>query len=91
MRNAVTQSQNVTYTSTNERAIQKKPSTVELLPQSQSDAIMEKLMSKMVQRPTLLAQEKDKELNKRIEKVFELESFQKMVDKADGKSLLGNT
>ena len=48
-------------------------------------------MSKMVQRPTILAQEKDKELNKRIEKVFELESFQKMVDKADGKSLLGNT
>ena len=90
MRNAVTQSQNVAYTSTNERAIQKKQS-VELLPQSQSDAIMEKLMSKMVQRPTILAQEKDKDLNKKIEKIFELDSFQKMVDRADGKSLLGNT
>lgn len=52
---------------------------------------MEKLMSKMVQRPTQLAQEKDKLLNKKIEKVFELEAFQKMVEKADGKSLLGNT
>ena len=49
---------------------------------------MEKLMSKMVQRPTMLAQEKEKELNKRIEKVFELESFQKMVDRAD---LIGDT
>lgn len=52
-----------------------KRAPVELLPQSESDSIMEKLMSKMVQRPTLLAQEKDKELNKRIEKIFELESF----------------
>ena len=52
---------------------------------------MEKLMSKMVQRPTILAQEKDKDLNKQIEKIFELDSFQKMVDRADGKSLLGNT
>lgn len=48
-------------------------------------------MSKMVQRPTQLAQEKDKLLNKKIEKVFELEAFQKMVEKAGGKSLLGNT
>ena len=70
------------YTSTNER-LGKRPSAIELLPQSQSDAIMEKLMTKMVQRPSLLAQEKEKELNKRIERVFELESFQKMVDNAD--------
>jgi hypothetical protein len=48
---------------------------VELLPKSQSDAIMERLMSKMVQRPTMLALEKEKLLNKKIEKVFELESF----------------
>ena len=44
---------------------------------------MEKLMSRMVQRPTQLAQQKEKELNKKIENVFELDSFQKMVDNAD--------
>ena len=34
-----------------------------------------KLMAKMVNRPTLLQQEKEKALNKQIEKVFELDSF----------------
>jgi hypothetical protein len=53
------------------------------MPKHQSEAIMEKLMSRMVQRPTQLAQKKEKELNKKIESVFELNSFQKMVDNAD--------
>lgn len=77
VRNAVTKSQNVPYTSTNERAMKVAP--VELLPKSQSDAIMERLMAKMVQRPAI-KQDKDQDLNKRIEKVFELDCFQKMVE-----------
>lgn len=45
------------------------------MPQQESESIMEKLMAKMVNRPTLLQQEKEKALNKQIEKVFELDSF----------------
>ena len=60
--------------STNERS-RTKGKAVELMPQQESESIMEKLMAKMVNRPTLLQQEKEKALNKQIEKVFELDSF----------------
>jgi hypothetical protein len=60
--------------STNERT-RTKAKAVELMPQQESESIMEKLMAKMVNRPTLLQQEKEKALNKQIEKVFELDSF----------------
>ena len=60
--------------STNERN-RSKGKVVELMPQQESESIMEKLMAKMVNRPTLLQQEKEKALNKQIEKVFELDSF----------------
>ena len=60
--------------STNERN-RTKAKVVELMPQQESESIMEKLMAKMVNRPTLLQQEKEKALNKQIEKVFELDSF----------------
>lgn len=60
--------------STNERN-RTKGKAVELMPQQESESIMEKLMAKMVNRPTLLQQEKEKALNKQIEKVFELDSF----------------
>jgi len=75
---------------TNERKQSGKataPATLDLMPKSQSDAIMEKLVTKMVQNPTAIAQEREKQLNKRIEKVFELESFQKMVENSDENSL----
>lgn len=66
-----------------------------MLPAKQSEAIMEKLMSKMVQRPTQLAQQKEKELNQKIERVFELDAFQKMVDRDDDsmgtKSFIGQS
>ena len=45
-------------------------------------------MTKMVQKPSVLAQEREQKLNKQIEKVFELDSFQKMVDRADNNPLL---
>lgn len=48
---------------------------------------MEKLVTKMVRNPTAVAQEREKQLNKKIEKVFELESFQKMVENSDENSL----
>ena len=46
------------------------------------------MVTKMVQAPTQNAKEREKVLNKRIEAVFELESFQRMVESADtsGKS-----
>ena len=56
--------------------------------QKESDQIVERLVTKMVQAPTEIAKEREKALNKRIEAVFELESFQRMVESADasGKS-----
>lgn len=56
--------------------------------QKESDQIVERLVTKMVQAPTQHAKEREKALNKRIEAVFELESFQRMVESADasGKS-----
>jgi len=51
---------------------------------------METLMSNMVQRPSLLAQARDKELNKRIEKVFELDVFQRMVEGAEQSTFLSD-
>lgn len=60
---------------------------LDLMPKSQSDAIMEKLVTKMVQNPTPMAQEREQQLNKRIERVFELESFQKMVENSDENAL----
>lgn len=49
---------------TNERKQGSKPQaaavhTVELLPKAESDAIMEKLVSKMVERPTTVARERE--------------------------------
>jgi len=61
-------------TATNERN-QAAPPQVELLPQQETEEIMENLLTKMVHRPTLLSQQKDKAMNKKIEEVFELECF----------------
>ena len=36
---------------------------------------MHNLMTKMIEQPSQRQKEKDKELNKKIEKVFELDSF----------------
>lgn len=47
----------------------------------ETEAIMEKLMNKIVANPALI--NGDTELNQRIEKIFNLEAFQKMVDNAD--------
>ena len=41
---------------------------------------MEKLMSKVVQKPNLIEDEK---LNSKIEKIFNVEAFQKMVEHLD--------
>ena len=60
------------YTSTHERY---KAAPIELLPQDESQSIMEKLMVKMIQQPSQKTQEREKELNKKIEKVFELDAF----------------
>ena len=47
-------------------------------------------MTKMVQRPTQLSLERDREMNKKIEKVFELDAFQRMVDNAEGSTLFSD-
>jgi hypothetical protein len=41
---------------------------------------MEKLMSKVVQKPNLIEDEK---LNSKIEKIFNVEAFEKMVEHLD--------
>jgi hypothetical protein len=60
------------------------------MPKKESENIMEKLMSKMVHRPSQIAQEKAKQMNKQIEKVFELDVFQRIVDNADQSTLLSD-
>ena len=47
----------------------------------ETEAIMEKLMNRIVSNPKL--GNEDSELNQRIEKIFNLEAFQKMVENAD--------
>ena len=48
---------------------------VDIMPQHESDAIMENLMERMVNRPSKIQEDKEKILNKQIEKVFELDAF----------------
>lgn len=47
----------------------------------ETEAIMEKLMNRIVANPKLINEDSD--LNQRIEKIFNLEAFQKMVENAD--------
>ncbi len=46
----------------------------------ETEEIMEKLMNKIVAKPNLIADDK---LNAKIEKIFNVEAFQKMVEVAD--------
>ena len=71
-------------TSTHERDIARRDAP-NLLPQKESDEIVERLVTKLVQNPSSVAKEREKVLNKRIESVFELESFQRMVETSDGR------
>ena len=43
------------------------------------------MITKMVQNPTESAKEREKAMNKKIEKIFELDSFQRMVETADSR------
>ena len=47
------------------------------------------MIAKMVNNPTERAKEREKALNKKIEKIFELDSFQRMVENSDLKSKNG--
>lgn len=47
----------------------------------ETEAVMERLMNRIVANPKLINE--DTELNHRIEKIFNLEAFQKMVENAD--------
>ena len=60
------------------------------MPKKQTEQIMETLMSNMVQRPSLLAQAKDKDMNKKIEKIFELDVFQRMVEGSEQSTFLSD-
>lgn len=73
---------------TRERDMRPLVHKVETLPKEETERIMEDLMTKLVQRPTAQQQLREKEMNKRIEKVFELESFQRMVENAEDRSFL---
>lgn len=46
----------------------------------ETEEIMEKLMNRIVAKPNLIADDK---LNAKIEKIFNVEAFQKMVENAD--------
>jgi len=46
----------------------------------ETEEIMEKLMNRVVAKPNLVA---DDRLNAKIEKIFSVEAFQKMVENAD--------
>jgi hypothetical protein len=46
----------------------------------ETEEIMEKLMNRIVGKPNLIADDK---LNAKIEKIFNVEAFQKMVENAD--------
>ena len=65
----------MTNQNTNERSNKPISADVELMPKAESDSIMQKMITKMVENPSSRAQEKEKEMNKKIEKVFELDSF----------------
>lgn len=47
--------------------------------------IVEKMVTKMVNNPSNISKEREKNLNKKIEQVFELESFQRMVENQEGR------
>lgn len=46
----------------------------------ETEEVMEKLMNRIVAKPNLIADDK---LNAKIEKIFNVEAFQKMVENAD--------
>ena len=46
----------------------------------ETEEVMEKLMNRIVANPTLISDDK---LNTKIEKIFGVEAFQKMVENAD--------
>lgn len=46
----------------------------------ETEEIMEKLMNRIVAKPNLIADDK---LNAKIEKIFNVDAFQKMVENAD--------
>ena len=57
-----------------------QPNQQSLLNKEETEEIMEKLMSKVVAKPNLIA---DDNLNAKIEKIFNNEAFQRMVEHAD--------
>lgn len=46
----------------------------------ETEEVMERLVGKIVSKPNLIA---DDNLNARIEKIFNVEAFQRMVEKAE--------
>jgi hypothetical protein len=58
-----------------------KPQDDKSFNKEETEAIMEKLMNRIVANPKLINE--DSELNQKIEKIFNLEAFQKMVENAD--------
>lgn len=63
---------------------------VELMGKKESEEIMENLMAKMVHRPTLFHRQKEEEMNTKIEKIFELELFQKLVGAANSTTMMSD-
>jgi hypothetical protein len=57
-----------------------QPNQQSLFNKEETEEIMEKLMSKVVAKPNLIA---DDNLNAKIEKIFNNEAFQRMVEHAD--------
>ena len=51
---------------------------------------MENLITKIVNKDSDESSEKERKMNKQIEKVFELESFQKMVENSDRNSIFAD-
>ena len=45
------------------------------MPIEETQTVMEKLMMKMMKQPSQKSQQNEKDLNKKIEKVFELDAF----------------
>ena len=58
----------------------KKPSQTLAFNKEENEEIMEGLMNKIVVNPTFI---NDDKLNSKIEKIFGVEAFQKMVDNAE--------
>ena len=51
-----------------------------MLSKEETEELMEKLVSKVVSKPSLIADDK---LNAKIERIFNVEAFQRMVERAD--------